>query len=276
MNQNPSDDLKQWYQGKTVLMTGATAGIGREMAKILARWESRVIVCGRNEEALESLKAELKEEGKAILDAYLFDLKDIGKVKELCQCVQNHYQVDILINNAAFGHMGDFSLIPEDKALAMLKVNIDAVVYLCRSFLPLMKTRPGCGVLNVGSVVSFYTVPGSALYSGTKHFILGLTDALHQEMAPYGVHVTGVYPGRTQSEFLLRATDGLQKRWSKADEPEDVAFIGLKGLKENKVRVLTDWQNVAKVFLARLLPIKMFLKKADAYRVVPQETQRDT
>ena len=271
MTHSQNNNWMAWYKGKTVLLTGATAGIGREMARVLAECESRLILCGRNQEAMAALKAELEGAGhNAVVDEYCFDLKDGDQVRDMCRCVQNHYQVDVLVNNAAFGYMGDFISMPEEAALGMLNVNMDAVVILCRSFLPLMKGRSGTGVLNVGSVVSFYTIPGSAVYAATKHFVLGLTDALHQEMLPYGVHVTGLYPGRTQSQFLSRATGGHMERWHKASEPRDVALIGLKGLTENKVRVLTDWQNVAKAFAARLVPIRFFLKTA-AYRAVPKE-----
>ncbi|MFA5260411.1 MAG: SDR family NAD(P)-dependent oxidoreductase [Candidatus Omnitrophota bacterium] len=271
MAQRQNQSWMEWYQDKTVLLTGATAGIGREMARILAGCGSRLILCGRNQEALAALKTELEKSGrKPVLDGYCFDLESGEGIRDMCRCVQTRYQVDILINNAGFGYMGDFVSMPEDNALAMMKVNMDAVVILCRSFLPLMKGRPGTGVLSVGSVVSFYTIPGSAVYAATKHFILGLTDALHQEMLPFGVNVTGLYPGRTHSRFLSRATGGALQRWHAASAPEDVARIGLKGLTENKVRVLTDWPNIVKVFLARLAPIRFFLKTA-AYRAVPKE-----
>jgi short-subunit dehydrogenase len=266
-----NQNWKEWYQGKIVLLTGATSGIGREMARILAGCGSRLILCGRNPEALAALKNELGPQGnQAALETYCLDLENGEEVRELCRSLQVRDPVDVLINNAGFGYMGDFVSMPEETGLAMLKVNMDAVVLLCRSFLPLMKDRPGTGVLNVGSVVSFYTIPGSAVYAATKHFIIGLTDALHQEMLPYGVHVTGLYPGRTHSRFLSRATNGALQQWHRAADPEDVAWIGLKGLTENKVRVLTDWPNAAKAFVARLVPIRFFLKTA-AYRAVPRE-----
>lgn len=265
------DKWKEWYRDKTVLLTGATAGIGREMACILAACGSRLILCGRSQEALSSLKSELDQPARqTVLETCCFDLGEEQKVRETCRAVQSRHRVDILINNAGFGYMGDFISMPEETGLSMLKVNIDAVVLLCRSFLPVMKGRSGTGVLNVGSVVSFYTIPGSAVYAATKHFIIGLTDALHQEMLPHGVHVTGLYPGRTHSRFLSRATGGAVQHWHSASDPKDVARIGLKGLTENKVRVLTDWPNAAKAFVARLLPIRFFLKTA-AYRAVPKE-----
>ncbi|HPB68513.1 MAG TPA: SDR family NAD(P)-dependent oxidoreductase [Candidatus Omnitrophota bacterium] len=262
---------KEWYRGKTALLTGSTAGIGKEMACILAECGSRLILCGRDQAALASLKSELNQPARqTVLETCCFDLAEGQNVREMCRALQSRYQVDILINNAGFGYMGDFISMPEEIGLSMLKVNMDAVVLLCRSFLPLMQGRPGTGVLNVGSVVSFYTIPGSAVYAATKHFIIGLTDALHQEMLPHGVHVTGLYPGRTYSRFLSRATGGALQQWHSASDPKDVARIGLKGLTENKVRVFTDWPNAAKAFVARMVPIRFFLKIA-AYRAVPKE-----
>ena len=182
--------MNKWFFKKTALVTGATSGIGREIAKQLVCEGCRVLLCG--------------------------------------------------------------------KICSIQKVNISAVVNLCRAFLPRMVERSGGGILNVGSTSSFFATPGSALYGATKHFILGFTDALHQEMLSFGVHVTGVYPDRIESRFLERATDGKIKGWEKAMSPVLVAKLTLRGLSDNRMRVTpslaskirTTWLGGAKLIMS--------------------------
>jgi short-subunit dehydrogenase len=150
----------------------------------------------------------------------------------------------------------------KDKVDSMQQVNISAVVDLCRHFFAGMKEKTGCGILNVGSVASFFPTPGSALYGATKHFILGFTDAIHEEMRSFGVHVTGVYPGKTKSRFLERATEGKKKDWEQAMNPESVAELALKALSENRIRVIPGFSNRIKVFIASVMPMSLLLKKS--------------
>ena len=196
------------------------------------------------------------------MDEYLVDLSDPAAVSELCRCVQTHHQVEVLINNAGFGFMGDFAIMPNETLRAMQSVNMLAVSELCRAFLPGLKDRPGSGILNVGSVASFFPTPGSAVYGATKHFILGLTDALHQELSASGVHVSGLYPGKTYSRFLERASRGQERDWQQAMPAAVVAEQGLAGLARNQLRIIPGRGNQIKVLLARVLPVGLLLRKA--------------
>jgi len=257
-------DLSGWFSGKTVLLTGATSGIGREMAKILAKNGSKLILCGRDEGAMQSLKAELVAYSSQILDEYLVDLQNLTAVRDLCGCVRNHYEVDILVNNAGFGFMSDFADMSSAKIEEMMAVNVNAVVLLCQEFVEVLKQKPGRGILNVGSVASFFPTPHSSLYGATKHFILGLTDALHAELLSSGVHVTGVYPGKTLTRFIERASGGKTRQWDAALSPETVALEGLRGLSLNRVRVIPGLANQIKVMIARLLPVEILLRQTGA------------
>lgn len=250
-----------WFAGKTVLITGATSGIGRAMVKQLATWGSHLLLCGRDEKAMQALEDEIKKDGGKVLAVYLSDLTDEARVKNLSERIAAEHHVDVLINNAGFGDMNDFALMLEEKVTAMMAVNMQAMAIFCRRFFPEMQKRSGTGILNVGSVASFFPTPHSALYGATKHFVLGLTDALHEEARGSGVHVTGLYPGKTLTRFIERATDGKVAQWDKAATPEDVALAGLKGLSENRVRVIPGRDNQMKVLVSRLLPIELLLKK---------------
>jgi len=293
----------KWFSGKTALITGATSGIGREIAKQLALYGSRVLVCGRDKSAMDSLLKELNlissdhPEGftplenltprssqdehnynlvlekvvelkiSPFLTGFISDLSDKNSQKELIEKINKNYEVDILVNNAGFGYMNDFHLMPEDLINSMVEVNMAAVVDFCRAFLPKMIKKFQGGILNVGSVASFFATPGSALYGATKHFVLGFTDALHQEMLSFGVHITGVYPGHTHSRFISRATSGKTKNWHKAMSPVLVAKLALKGLSENKIRVIPGLGNKMRVLAASIIPISMILKKIYAKAV---------
>ncbi len=253
-----------WFSKKTALVTGATSGIGREIAKQLALYGSRVLVCGRDRNAMDSLLKELNlisSDSSRFLTGFIANLSDKNFRRELIAKINDKYEIDILINNAGFNYMNDFYLMPEDLINSMQEVNMAAVIDFCRAFLPKMVKKSQGGILNVGSVASFFATPGSALYGATKHFVLGFTDALHQEMLCSDVHVTGVYPGHTDTSFISRATAGKTKKWHKAMSPLTVAKLALKGLSENKTRVIPGFGNKIRVLVASVIPTSIILKK---------------
>lgn len=251
----------KWFSEKTAFITGATSGIGREIAKQMTHYGTKVLLCGRNIEAMNSLLKELNAITLSSPKVFFVDLSDTKSLQELITEINKSYDIDILVNNAGFGYMDDFYTMPQEKIHSMQKVNILSVVELCRAFLPKMVKKSGTGILNVGSAASFFATPGSALYGATKHFILGFTDALHQEMLSKGVHITGVYPGNTESQFLARATNGKVKGFKKAMSPTLVAESALEGLSENKLRVIPGLNNKIKVFVASFFPKSILLSK---------------
>jgi uncharacterized protein len=256
-----STHFSTWYHTKTVLVTGATSGIGREIAKQLADFGCNVLICGRDKTALDSLEKELKTRPfhKDVVKLSV-DFSDKFALQNLIDHINTNFNIDIIVNNAGFGHMGNFQVMPPEQISSMQEVNMIAVSTLCRAFLPRMVKKSDGGILNVGSIASFFATPGSALYGATKHFILGFTDALHQELLSTGIHVTGVYPGRTHSRFMERATNGKVKEWDKAMDPALVADLALRALRTNKTRVITGMDNKIKILIASILPLPMRLK----------------
>lgn len=253
--------FSNWFTGKIVLITGATSGIGREIAKSLSSSGARLLLCGTNKEAMNSLKDELKSSSHPVLAGFLSDISNNESLQELITNINKNYEVDILINNAGIGHINDFCKMSHGLIHTMINLNIIAVVELCRALIPRMQKKSGTGILNVGSTASFFATPGSALYGATKRFLLSFTDALHQEMLSSGVHVTGVYPGNTHSRFLERSTGGKIKGWKKAMSPVMVAELALEGLSKNKMRVVPGYTNKLKTLAPAILPASILLAK---------------
>ena len=248
-----------WFTDKTVLVTGATSGIGEEIVKQLSFCRTKLLLCGRNKEAMDLLEVEIKRSTCQVAESFLLNFSSNESLKELIAQIQKTYEIDILVNNAGIGHLSDFSVMSEDQIHTMVNLNIVAIVQLCRAFIP--QLQKGNGILNVGSVASFFPTPGSALYGATKRFLLSFTDALHWEMLPSGVHVTGVYPGNTHSRFLERSTGGKVKEWQKAMSPVIIAEKALAGLSKNKMRVIPGYMNKLKTLTPVILPNTILLNK---------------
>jgi len=248
-----------WFTDKTVLVTGATSGIGEEIVKQLSFCRTKLLLCGRNKEAMDLLEVEIKKNTCQVAESFLLNFSSNESLKELIAQIQKTYEIDILVNNAGIGHLSDFSVMSEDQIHTMVNLNIVAIMQLCRAFIP--QLQKGNGILNVGSVASFFPTPGSALYGATKRFLLSFTDALHWEMLSSGVHVTGVYPGNTHSRFLERSTGGKVKKWQKAMSPVVVAEKALAGLSKNKMRVIPGYMNKLKTLAPVILPNTILLNK---------------
>lgn len=210
---------------------------------------------------MDSLLKHLRKISLFSTEGFFVDLSNRKSLKDLITNVERVYDIDILVNNAGFGYMGEFHNMPQEKVDSMQEVNINAVVRLCHAFLPKMIKRPGSGILNVGSIASFFATPISSLYGATKYFILGFTDALHTEMLPFGVHVSGIYPGHTASRFIERASGGKKKNWEKAMPPEMVAALAIEGLYRNKMRVIPGLGNRMRFLASRILPAPLILNK---------------
>ncbi|MEI8010948.1 MAG: SDR family NAD(P)-dependent oxidoreductase [Candidatus Omnitrophota bacterium] len=242
-----------WYKNKVVLVTGGTSGIGLEMVRQLVKSGATVIFCGRDPLAVDAVSRETGAEGFAV------DLAAREKLMPFIASLRSRFVVDVLINNAGLGNIMHFHAADIDALLAMQAVNMDALVMLSHALLPMITRKPGGGILNVGSVASFFPTPGSAVYGATKYYVAGFTDALHEECLAFGVHVTGVYPGPTSSRFLSRATSGKKADWDKAMSPGFVAAAALSGLVVNKIRVVPGFYNKALILAARTFSIDFLL-----------------
>jgi uncharacterized protein len=191
------------------LITGASSGIGLEMAKQLASRNTNLILVARSEDKLRNLQQELKAEFKIEVEYLLYDLTEPNSAQDLYNYVnERNYLVTGLINNAGFGEYGNFMDMPLKRDEDMVAVNITAVVGLTKLFGADM-IRAGNGrIMNVASLLSFLPFPYYSIYSATKSFVLAFTETVAAELQGSGVTVTALCPGTVETPFH---TDAMRK-----------------------------------------------------------------
>ncbi|MDD5140235.1 MAG: SDR family oxidoreductase [Verrucomicrobiales bacterium] len=241
---------------ETVLITGASSGIGLELAKCFAADGCRLILVARNTEALETLAKELRQAHKIEARVLTADLSLPETPKRIFEELRAaEISVDVLVNNAGFGANGSFAEIPLPRQLEMLQVNITALTELTGLFLPGMIQRKRGGILNVGSVAGFQPGPGMAVYYATKAFVLSFTEALAEEIHGTGLKVSVLCPGPTESNFgsVARGKKVRQLKTSKMTAAA-VAVYGHRAFRNGKITAVPGLQNHLFVFMSRILP----------------------
>ena len=241
---------------ETVLITGASSGIGLELARCFAAAGCRLVLVARKGNVLEALATELRKAYKIQAQVISTDLAHPDAPARLLAHLQSAgLKVDVLVNNAGFGAQGKFAELPLQRQLEMLQVNITSLTHLTGLLLPGMLERRRGGVLNVASTAAFQPGPGMAVYYATKAYVLSFTEALAEELAGTGVTVTAVCPGPTATNFGTAAnmrTLGLVKKVSMSAEA--VARQGHRGFRGGKVVVINGFRNQFLAFLVRLFP----------------------
>jgi uncharacterized protein len=249
-------------QRAAVVVTGASSGIGRDIARLAPR-TATVVLVARSTAELEGLAVELRQAGGEALVVTL-DLADAAAAASLTQTLaQAGLYCDILVNNAGYGLIGRATDLSVDGQLGIIDVNIRALSALTLAFLPGMKQRGRGGVLNVASVAAFGPGPGLALYYASKAFVLSLSEALWQEMRNTGVTITALCPGPVETAFFARATGGARKpllfRLAPAMTSRAVAQAGWDGFRAGKRVVFPSFMNRASAVLMRLTPRMLYL-----------------
>ncbi|WP_426756101.1 SDR family NAD(P)-dependent oxidoreductase [Myxococcus sp. Y35] len=235
------------FHGKTVLITGASMGIGEAFARELSRRGAMLLLVARSEAKLQALAAEL---GNA--QVFAFDLEDPTAPRRLHDAVlARGLAVDVLINNAGFGLYGAFESLPFDGQHGQVALNVSALVDLTYLFIDGISRRQG-GVINVASVAAYLPTPYMAVYGATKAFVLSFSEALWGEYRPRGVRVLCLSPGQTETAFFDRAV-GLQQQKHKA-RPEDVVRLGLEAFAKGRASVVHGHTNRLLTTLSQLFP----------------------
>jgi NAD(P)-dependent dehydrogenase (short-subunit alcohol dehydrogenase family) len=200
---------------KTVLITGATAGIGRHAALELVRRGHHVIATGRREGALEALSDEAREAGRASggrLDVLRLDVTDEAAVRaaasEVDRLTEGH-GLDVLVNNAGFGQMGPLEAVTDAALRKQFDTNVFGLMSVTRAFVPRMRARGVGRIVNVSSIGGRYTFPLMGAYNATKYAVESLSDALRRELAAFGIKVAIVEPGPIRTEFNDRAMETI-------------------------------------------------------------------
>ena len=222
----------------TCLITGASSGIGADIARSLARRGHGVTLVARREERLADLASELREGCGVRVETLACDLGDAGaRERMLGELAGLAVNVEVLVNNAGFGSGGRFHELDAERELEMVRLNVEAVVALCGRFVPEMVRRGRGAVLNVASMAAFQPMPRQATYAATKAFVLAFTDGLNGDLAGTGVTTTALCPGPVRTEFVDSAgiteeVDGVPEvMWAKSP---DVAEAGVRGLERGK------------------------------------------
>lgn len=188
---------------KTILLTGASSGIGLEMARILAARNHRLVLVSRNDDKLRAVANDLQKNTSAEILNYAVDLSLPLAAEHLFDyCEAKQLQIDILINNAGFGILDDHVAIDPKKLRQMLQLNVIAVAELCQIFGAQMKVRRSGIILNVASTAAYQATPYFAAYGASKSFVLCLSEAIAKELEDYGVQVSCLAPGPTDTAFF--------------------------------------------------------------------------
>ena len=242
------------------LITGASAGIGREIARILAvAHDHDLVLTARREAELHALAAEL---APATCHVFPADLADAAAPRALVEAVRTAgLTIDVLVNNAGFGDHGPFSDADLAKMLHMIQVNVTALTELTGLVLPGMLERKKGRILNVGSVAGFQPGPLMAVYYATKAYVNSFSEALANEVAGTGVTVTCLAPGPTESEFDAAA--GMTPRRSTAlnavADVRAVAAAGVRAMMRGQRLVVTGLRNKLLIFAERFTPRGMVI-----------------
>ena len=249
---------------KTALITGASFGIGYELAKIFANEKYDLVLVARNRERLNEIESELKRHNNIRIKTMVKDLANPSSPQEIFDELKyDQIEVDVLINNAGFGLLGSFTELSLKEQLDMIQVNITSLVHLTGLILPTMINRGNGKIMNVASTAAFQPGPNMAVYYATKSFVLSFSKALYRELKDKNITVTALCPGPTKTEFQKRARmENINLERSKLMpymSAEKVAIAGYKGLMKGKKVVIPGLLNKIGTKLVKIFPESLVL-----------------
>lgn len=247
------------FAGSTVLITGASSGLGAEFARQLAPRAAAVVLIARRLERLEELKSELEGSG-ADIHVYGLDLADAAATDAFLGWLHERgLDIDLLINNAGLGDYGDFVSSGLERVQAMLDVNIAALTRLTHRLLPAMLDRGRGTIINLSSSAGFFPLPQLAVYAATKAYVSSFSEALRMELRGTGVRVTYVCPGPVPTEFGEVAQREGGSRMGSPEfiqvSPDEVVRLSLRTAADDRPRVIPGLLLAVGVCIAASLPL---------------------
>lgn len=246
------------------LITGASSGIGYELAWIFARQGHSLVLVARSSEKLKALKTEIEKHHKVQIEVIPFDLSVPHSAQALFQQVQNKkITIDGLVNNAGFGDYGPFLLSRLDRLQNMIQLNITTLTDLTHLFLPSMIDHKFGQIMNVASTASFQPGPLMAVYYATKAYVLSFSEALYEELQGTGVTVTALCPGPTESGFQEAAQINNQielLQRMKVPTSKEVAEYGYEAMKNGQAVAIQGFTNRLASTSVRFFP-RSFVRK---------------
>lgn len=253
--------MKNW-----AIVTGASSGIGAAIAEKLAEKAYPILLCGRNTSQLKAIAVQLQEKYNIETRYIAADLSTLEGIEATKNAIQALPKVGVLVNNAGLGIWGKFESTAWSSQSAMLMLNNHALLELTHFTLPLIRASGGGHVLNVASTAAFQAVPGMALYSASKIFVIQFSRALAAELANEGILVSCLCPGATETAFVDRAGmkgSHLEKQAEKFNmKPEIVAETAVNGMLSGKLMIIPGIVNKLNYWATVILPDKLLEKAA--------------
>lgn len=244
----------------TALITGASSGIGAEFARRYAAQGFDLILAARRTDRMQALADELSRAHGTKTRVVAADLAKPGAALALAN--QIDVEVDVLINNSGFGHIGPFDRENFDSIADEINVNVAALTQLSRIYFPLMKSRGTGAIINIASTASYQPIPNMSVYGATKAYVLNFTEALWGEAQGTGVKVLAVSPGPTETEFFnIAEGHTLDKKILKSTDVVDAAFAGLAANRK-RPSVIVGGKNSVMAGLARIAPKRVVIAVA--------------
>jgi short-subunit dehydrogenase len=251
------------------LITGASAGIGAELARAFASHGHALVLVARREQRLNELAAEIAATGRAKPLVLAMNLAEPDVAARIGAALATYaLEPQYIVNNAGFGLVGRAADLDRDEQLGMIDLNMRALTDLSLSFTDSLARHRG-GILNVASIAGVMPGPRSAVYYASKAFVLSFTEALHDELAPRGIRVSCLCPGPVASEFQTRAgIAGAEPPWPIAVPAARVAAEGYRGLMRGRRIVVPGWgPKLLFALMPRIVPRRLLLARLEARQV---------
>jgi uncharacterized protein len=241
---------------ETALITGASAGIGWDLARQFAAEKSNLVLVARRRERLEELASELRTQHHVEVHVVAADLGRADAPQAIVDSLNREGRtVDVLVNNAGFGALGPVAELEVARQMEMIQVNVAALTHLTRLLLPGMIERRRGGVLNVASTAGFQAGPFMAVYYATKAYVISFSEALAEELATSPVTVSCLCPGPTATEFAETAKIGNALLFRLGTmTAEQAARAGYRGFRAGKLLVVPGWKNYLGAMGVRFVP----------------------
>ena len=249
-----------YFYGCNALITGASSGLGQEVARQLAPFARTLILVARRQDRLEQLKGEIARPGLTV-HCHVADLADDIQLEALLAALAaSNEQVTFLVNNAGVGDHGFFDESDWPRVRAMLDVNIKALTRLTHALLPELIASRRAAILNVSSIASFLPLPKMAVYAATKAYVTSFTEALRAELRSTGVRVTALCPGPVETEFFnIAERAGASERAPAPDAfkvpANQVVADGLRAVARDRAQVIPGWFVFGVMTIASLVPM---------------------
>ncbi len=266
------------YADRWALVTGASSGIGAAFAERLAARGMHLVLSARRRELMEQLAADLDTRHGTRCEIIPADLSDPAQAVHLYDEVKRRgLEIELLVNNAGFGIVGQVADADVDRIMQLVRLNIGAVTELTYRFLPEMLQREHGAIINVSSLAGFQPVAYMGAYAASKAYVLHLSEALWAETRDRGVTVMALCPGTTRTPFFdVAGVPGWLKK-QPAQTPEQVVRAAIKALERRRSFVIPGWRNALLALVTRWVPRRMVVKESMKYfRPKPEITRRES